>query len=165
MSKYDNYDDRDERDALPQCEHVFNNQDKVITEYSEEICDWLIDYGRHGYHIRGFCGKYNICVNAMGRWLSAEDGKYEEFKSAVTISVSAATHYWNEELIHALKNMNTCGESLPLIRGILSDIMKYTPKNLQDMSFNNLKVKTAEELERENRQKEEEETYNAFRGI
>lgn len=147
---------------IPKCEHVFRNLDKVITEYSPEIDEWVINHGRFGYYIEGFCGEYNVSVDEMMKWLSSPVGEYEEFKTAVKISISASLAYWNQELMHAIKERDF--QVINIIKSILADIMRSTPKELRNMQFNNLINKTPEEIAAEEKQKAEENLQKAFRG-
>lgn len=146
------------------CNHVFENEDKIIKEYSPEICEWVIEHGKNGYYIEAFSGKYNVAVDSMTEWLSTPKGEYEDFKSAFKISISAALYYWNQELIHALDHMDTCADKIPHIRSILADIMKSTPKALREMQFNNLRPKTAQEIEAEKENEKQKEFLDSVQG-
>lgn len=146
------------------CEHKFEHGKKFLSEYNADYCDLIIEHGKKGLYVEGFCGKYNISVDAMMEWLSATSHEYDDFKVSFKISISAALHYWNEELIHALSNMETCGEKVSHIKSILSDIMKYTPKSLRDMQFNNLRTKTQTELAHEKDIEVQNEFVDAIKG-
>lgn len=119
----------------PKCEHVFEHDSDIITEYSTELCEKVIEYGRGGMLIEGFSGKFKVCTNAICRWLSLPK-EYPEWDSAVKISVSACVHYWQEELHHAMDQ--TDWTAVQNIRMILADINKSMPKQLREGLFDNL---------------------------
>jgi hypothetical protein len=146
------------------CEHIFENEANIIKDYDPEICNWVIEHGKQGYYIEAFQGKYNVSVDAMMDWLSSPKGQFEDFKNAFKISISASLYYWNQELIHALDNMDTCADKIPHIRSILADIMKSTPKALREMQFNNLRPKTAQEIADEQESLKQKEFIESIQG-
>jgi hypothetical protein len=143
------------------CEHVFVKDLGVIRGYSSDLCNKVIEHGRNGLFIEGFSGRYNVCMDEICRWLSEPEG-YREFCSAVKISVSACIHYWNEELTYAIGNGDW--SAVTAIRGMLSEIMRSTPKALRENLFNNLNVKDAEEIAEHNENMKQAELMNAMLG-
>lgn len=146
--KNDKYDLPEEKPEFPECQHDFNKSTIIQTEYTDDLCVRVVEHGRNGLFIEGFAGKENVCMDSICQWLSNPE-KYPEFNSAVKVSISASIHFWNELLLHSLKHFHLCGSAVPVIRQILADIMKSTPKELREGLFNNLHQKTAEEIERE----------------
>ena len=162
---YDNYPNRDmNEDKKPEhdkCIHEFDEQQDIIRDYSPQLCTKVIAHGRSGLFIEGFAGKYNVCMDTMCKWLSNVK-EYPEFNSAVKISISACIHYWNEELNHAITSSDW--QSVTPIKGILSEIMKSTPKQLREGLFNNLINKSAEDIAREELLDNEKLLYNLTTG-
>jgi len=158
MSKYDLPEAPVAREP---CAHTFANVKKVRTEYGDDLCEKVINYGREGKRIEAFAGKFNVCVNKMCEWLSNPQ-KYSAFDSAVKVSQSACIHYWLEELQHAISACDW--QAVAQIRSILSDLNKYIPKELSEGLFNNLKQRTADDLARENELKTEEGFFSALGG-
>ena len=74
----------------------------------------------------------------MVEWIESPDELYKNFKSAVNISISASLHYWNHELTHAIEHRDT--DMIATLRGIVSDIMKSTPKILRNKQFEGLET-------------------------
>lgn len=148
MSKYDL---PEEKEQPPECPHNFNKSTIIQTEYTDDLCDMIIEYGRQGYNIDGFAGRYNICVNSLCEWLSQPE-KYPQFDSAVKIAQSAVIHYLNEELQHNIKLGDW--QAVANIKAIINECMKAMPKRLTDNMYNNLKLKTPEQLEEEKRFKD-----------
>ena len=146
MSKYDLPEAPVAREP---CTHTFANVKKVRTEYGDDLCEKVINYGREGKRIEAFAGKFNVCVNKMCEWLSNPQ-KYPEFDSAIKVSQSACIHYWLEELQHAISACDW--QAVAQIRSILSDLNKYIPKELSEGLFNNLKQQSAEDRVEEARQ-------------
>lgn len=146
--KYDNTEP-DMPDSPPkreQCHHEFIQDYAIIDVYSDDLCEKVIEYGRQGLFIDGFAGRYNVSIVAMCNWLSKPD-EYPKFNAAIKISHSACIHYYNQELLHSIQ----CGDwqAVANIKSILAEIMKTTPKELRENLYNNLRVKTPEELEAE----------------
>lgn len=148
------------------CSPKFHNSKIIITEYTSDLCEKIIEHGRQGHFIETFSGAYNVCSDKMGDWINKkDDNRYDEFRSAVKISQSATLHYWNCELINAVKNYKDLGSLIPSLRGILSDIMKTTPKGLRDLQFDNLIAPdTPEERKTKNKSDELKKLQSAFMG-
>ena len=168
MSKYDKlaYDEIIENPKAPECEHIFSLENTIIRDYTIDLCDKIIKHGREGYFIESFSGRYNICTESMVNWINSKDNKeYDDFRSALKISMSASFHYWNCELIHALKNFSELGASIPVLRGILGDIVKTMPKGLRDMQFENLVAPdTPEQRELKEKMGKDKILYESMRG-
>lgn len=141
MRKFDDYSSPPEKKDYPPTIHEFRNTDGVIYEYADEICNWIIDYGRQGFFIEGFAGKYNISQDSMTDWLNAPKEEFIEFKAAVKLCMSAAIHYWQEELMNAINNDNY--DRVGIIKSVLSDLMRITPKSLRELQFANLEPAAA----------------------
>lgn len=143
-----NYDiDNHVKEEKQKCVHTFVDGNTIQTEYTPDLCDKVMEYGKQGFLIEGFSGRYNVCTDAMCKWLSKPD-EYPEFNSAVKISISACIHYWQHELQFALEQGDY--QAVQVIRSIISDMMKSTPKQLRENLFDTLHRKTAEELAEEN---------------
>jgi len=130
MSKYDLPPEDEEKPVKPECVHYFNKSTIIQTKYTNDLCMRVIEHGQSGLFIEGFAGREQVCMDAMCQWLS-NPKEYPDFNSAVKVSISASIHYWNELLLHALNHFDLFGSSVPVIRQILSDIMKSTPKELR----------------------------------
>jgi hypothetical protein len=143
------------------CQHYFSTHKEIIREYSTDLCTKVIEHGRNGLFIEGFSGRYNVCMDEICKWLSNPD-EYSDFCSAVKISVSAAIHYWNEELNHAINN--TDWQAVTAIRGMLSEIMRSTPKALRENLFNQLSSNSAEDVAKHNENIKQAELMNAMLG-
>ncbi len=150
---------------IPKCEHVFNDNLELITEYTDGLCEKVIRHGQEGYIIESFCGRFGICSKTFNTvWLDRERPEYAKFRSAVKTSMSAVIYYFNAELIHAIKNYDTLGSSINVLKGIISDFMKSTPKALRDLQFEDVNAQETEE-ERKHRLDNEakEKSYAAFK--
>ena len=155
LMKFDDYSKYEEKKPSPSCSHVFEKSTDIIWEYSPDLCDKVIEYGRQGKLIEGFAGRYNVSVNAMCEWLS-KVGEYPEFDDAIKISVSACVHYWTEELQHNMDLQEWTAVSH--IRSILADLNKSMPKALRENLYNNLTQQSAEDKA----QKQETDNLKAF---
>ena len=144
-------------DPLPpeKCSHTFAPIKDIQKDYTDDLCEKVIKYGREGKLIEGFAGRFNVCPNSMCKWLSEPD-KYPDFDSAVKISVSACIHYWLEELQHAIESGDW--QYVGLVRNILSDIMKSMPKELREGLFDRLDRESAEDKSK----RERNESMGAF---
>lgn len=160
--KYDDYSKPVLVEELREaCQHYFSDDKEVIREYSADLCVKVIEHGRSGLFIEGFSGRYNVCMDEICRWLSNPD-EYGNFCSAVKVSVSASIHYWNEELNHAISNADW--QAVTAIRGMLSEIMRSTPKALRENLFNHLSSDSAEDVARHNNNIKQAELMNAMLG-
>lgn len=157
------FDLPEDKPEIPVCEHKFNKATEIQTEYSDDLCERVVEHGQHGLFIEGFAGKEKVCMDSICKWLS-NPIDYPEFNSAVKVSISASIHFWNELLLHSLNHFDLCGSAVPVIRQILADIMKSTPKELRDGLFNNLHQKSAEELEAEEKGKQQVKLVDAMTG-
>lgn len=162
--KYDNY--AITKPTVIPCNHEFVKYEGIIREYSPELCELIINHGRQGKFIEGFFGKYNICTDEFCKWLSNKEDKpeYRDFQSAVKISISASIHYWNEVFNFAIDNFIEYAQIIPVIRNILSDIMKSTPKELRENLYDNLQRETADEKSKKVEMKEELDFFAAIKG-
>lgn len=171
MSKYDEYRiPKDEKKPeLPEYKASYHSKKGIISDYSEELCEWVIEHGQAGFLIEGWCGKYSVCVDSMNKWLSEKDAKgnytYPEFRSAVKISQSACLHYWCGLLNHSIQNFMVAGSMIPIIRNIISDIIKTTPTPLRDMQFDNLHTETQEQIDRRNKSQNQAGFVDALTGV
>ena len=66
------------------CAHEFVKSTKILRDYSNDLCNKVIEHGRKGLLIEGFSGKYNVCTDAICKWLS-EPEKYPDFKPTTII--------------------------------------------------------------------------------
>jgi hypothetical protein len=165
--KYDNVKiPKNDNDETPKCKHEFT-EGNLITEYSDNLCIKLIQFGREGNFIQGFPGKYNICSKTFNSvWLDRENTKYEKFRSAAKTAMSACFHFYNSELLHAIANYETLGPSIPILRSILMDLIKMTPKSILDLQFEDIDKQETEEERRQRLDREQKQKLaSAFHGI
>jgi hypothetical protein len=156
----------EEEEIISPFEIIFENKN-IIKKYNPKLCSWVIQHGQEGMFIEGFCGRYNICVDSMNKWLSDKNKKneyiYFEFRSAVKISQSACLHYWNSRLQHAIKNFVLESSLIPVIRTIIADIIKTTPTPLRSMQGEGLEEPdTPEQKELKARIKNEKDDIALF---
>lgn len=161
MSKYDLPEESVKKDPPPICEHKFDDVKKTITEYADHLCLLLIKHGQSGFFIEGFSGRHGVSLIAICEWLS-NSTKYPDFNSALRVAHSACIHYYNEELIHAIKLGDW--QAVAQIKSILEGIMKTTPKELREGLLSNLKQKTYEEIEDEQKRADREKFKDELRG-
>lgn len=160
MSLYDDTP-HEELPELKVCPHNFIDTTTIIREYTNELCDKVIEYGREGKLIEGFAGKYNICMDAMCEWISKEK-EYPDFNSAVKIAVSACVHYWMEELQYAIQKRDW--NAVAVIRSILDGLTKSIPKELREGLFTNLKMETAEDRSSQAEDEKQRKLMEAMNG-
>ncbi len=167
MGKFDQYkvDKKEETPPPPPCDHKFKEDLELITEYDESFCELVIEFAREGNFIEGFCGQYNICSHTMNKiWLNREDPKYERFRSAIKTAQSVLFSFYNKELVHALKHYDTLGTKVGVLRSLLSDLMKYTPKAIRELQFEDIEPNEDPEAKKEREEKERKlREYNLFR--
>ena len=153
FSKSDDNDKYDLPTRLKTQMHDKNNEFEpieIIVDYTEELCSKVINYGKDGYLIDGFAGKYNICVDSMCNWISKtasniNQGMYKpDFHSAVKISISACIHYWNNRLMDEISAENW--DAVAVIKSILNGLMRTTPDQLTKGLYNNLHSDTAQDI-------------------
>lgn len=150
----------------PKCVHEYPKDTQLRTEYDDDLCDLVLEFGRAGNFIQGFCGHYNICTETMNKeWLNREKKEYAKFRSAVKTAQSAVFDFYNKELIHAIQNYEQLGSSVNVIRSILSELMKSTPAALRDLQFEDVNAdETPEERSIRLKKENEKRQFEAFRG-
>jgi hypothetical protein len=166
-SNYDKISLKDTPYIIPQdIDFQFAQSLKIERDYDDSLCEKVIEHGRQGYFFESFSGRYNICQEALISWLNdKENPNFEDFRSAVKISMSACLHYWNCKLNCALDNFNNLGGSVPVLKSMISDIMKGMPKGLRAFQFENLEAPdTPEEIKYRRMLKDKEEEYNIYMG-
>lgn len=143
MAKYD--DDIPRRKS----NNITVKSQDIINEYSDELCDMVINYGKQGGFIEAFAGRFNIDIDEMLKWVSSPDGEYMKFKASVKISISSALDYWYTRLVTAIDNPEENAQSIPHIRAMIGECLKRASSELSKFCYGGFRTKTAEEIEAE----------------
>lgn len=169
MNDYDDMPPVVLTEAKPRTKYIHTykrESSEVITEYSEDLCELIIEYGRQGKSIEGFCGAYNISIDSMTKWIDTDDPLSQpDFKEALKIAISACIDYWDGQLIHELQQDVLDAPRISLLRIMKQDSTKYMPNSLRNILFEGVRNRTPEQINDANNLRDNEERERMLKGV
>jgi hypothetical protein len=121
------------RPRTPRPEHLKLNK----LEYSDEICDDIIDYCCAGKSFETFCSLKRITMSFIEKWINT----YPEFAEAVNVAICGSLSYWEDRLIDELNSMEPDSARLNAIKfcidrnsSVINEKIRKSASEIKDTS-------------------------------